>query len=165
MHNLIKTQLKNPPTLEANQSQTNSQVQYSTSKKMTVLLLSLKRSYNAIQNTKTSQLSLKVLNSRKIIRISCNYLIQLIIYRVDKNDDLKFLERGIALEEFSDMREKRKYEMEFRILQRMTQHKGHVKNLYNSPKMEFKKQNRYNEVLPCNYLSFSKYYIQLIIAE
>ena len=73
--------------------------------------------------------------------------------RVDKNDDLKFLERGIALEEFSDMREKRKYEMEFRILQRMTQHKGHVKNLYNSPKMEFKKQNRYNEVLPCKYKS------------
>lgn len=55
------------------------------------------------------------------------------------------------MEEFSDMREKRKYEMEFRILQRMTQHKGHVKNLYNSPKMEFKKQNRYNEVLPCKY--------------
>ncbi|CDW89851.1 protein tyrosine phosphatase [Stylonychia lemnae] len=40
--------------------------------------------------------------------------------------------------------------MEFRVLQRMTQHKGHVKNLYNSPQMEFRKQNRYNEVLPCN---------------
>jgi hypothetical protein len=58
---------------------------------------------------------------------------------VDKNEDLKFLERGILVEEFADMREKRKFEMEFRILQRMTQHKGHVKNLYNSPKMEFKK--------------------------
>lgn len=72
------------------------------------------------------------------------------LIRVDKNDDLKFLERGIPLEDFNDLKEKRKYDMEFRILQRMTQHKGHVKNLYNSPKMEFKKQNRYNEVLPCN---------------
>jgi len=41
-------------------------------------------------------------------------------YRVDKNDDLKSLERGIILEEFVDMRDKRRYEMEFRILQRMT---------------------------------------------
>jgi hypothetical protein len=39
---------------------------------------------------------------------------------VDKNDDLKFLERGITLEEFVDVRSKRKYDMEFRILQRMT---------------------------------------------
>jgi hypothetical protein len=68
---------------------------------------------------------------------------------VDKNEDLKFLERGIPIEEFSHVKSKRKFEMEFRILSRMTQHKGHVKNLYNSPKMEFKKQNRYLEVLPC----------------
>ena len=61
------------------------------------------------------------------------------LLRVDKNEDLKFLERGILVEEFIDMRDKRKFEMEFRILQRMTQHKGHVKNLFNSPKMEFKK--------------------------
>ena len=40
--------------------------------------------------------------------------------------------------------------MEFRVLQRMTQHKEHVKNLYTNTKMEFKRQNRYNEVLPCN---------------
>ncbi len=76
---------------------------------------------------------------------------------MDKNEDLKFLERGIAIEEFTDMKEHRKMEMEFRVLQRMTQHKGHVKNLYNSPQMEFKKQNRYNEVLPCNYNERSDY--------
>lgn len=49
--------------------------------------------------------------------------------------------------------------MEFRILQRMTQHKGHTKNLYNSPQMEFRKHNRYNEVLPCkkyNRVSFTQ---------
>jgi len=33
---------------------------------------------------------------------------------------LKFLERGIAIEEFTDMKEQRKMEMEFRVLQRMT---------------------------------------------
>jgi hypothetical protein len=32
------------------------------------------------------------------------------------NDDLKFLERGITLEDFFDMKSKRKYDMEFRIL-------------------------------------------------
>jgi hypothetical protein len=38
------------------------------------------------------------------------------IFRVDKNEDLQFLERGIALEEFSDAKEQRKLEMEFRVL-------------------------------------------------
>eukprot|EP00347_Sterkiella_histriomuscorum_P012601 403367944 len=69
-------------------------------------------------------------------------------FLVDKNEDLKFLERGIALENLSDIKEQKRLEMEFRVLQRMTQHKGHVKNLFNSPQMEFMKQNRYNEVLP-----------------
>jgi len=55
----------------------------------------------------------------------------------------------VLLEDFRDMNDKRKFDMEFRILQRMTQHKGHVKNLFNSPNMEFRKQNRYPEVLPC----------------
>ena len=58
---------------------------------------------------------------------------------MDKNEDLKFLETGILIKEFDKMKEKRKYDMEFRVLQRMTQHKGHVKNLFNSPKMDFKK--------------------------
>lgn len=31
----------------------------------------------------------------------------------------------------------------------MTQHKDHVKNLYNSPMPKFSSQNRYHEVLPC----------------
>ncbi len=52
---------------------------------------------------------------------------------MDGNEDLQYLERGILLDEFFDMREKRKFDMEFRVLQRMTQHKGHVKNLFNSP--------------------------------
>lgn len=59
--------------------------------------------------------------------------------RVEGNEDLKFLERGIPLEEFCDVREKRRFDMEFRVLLRMTQHKGHVKNLFNSPQMQFKK--------------------------
>ena len=32
------------------------------------------------------------------------------------NDDLKFLEGGILLEDFFEMRSKRKFDMEFRIL-------------------------------------------------
>jgi hypothetical protein len=65
------------------------------------------------------------------------------------NEDLKFLERGLTLEDFFDVRNKRKFDMEFRVLQRMTQHKDHVKTLYTSTKMEIKRQNRYHEVLPC----------------
>ena len=38
------------------------------------------------------------------------------INRVDKNEDLKSLEKGILVEEFMDMRIKRKFDMEFRIL-------------------------------------------------
>ena len=37
-------------------------------------------------------------------------------FRVDKNEDLKYLERGILVEEFDNMKEKRKYDMEFRVL-------------------------------------------------
>jgi hypothetical protein len=51
-------------------------------------------------------------------------------YRVDQNEDLKYLERGITMSEFFEIRTKRKIDMEFRVLQRMTQHKDHVKNLY-----------------------------------
>lgn len=55
------------------------------------------------------------------------------------------------MSEFFEIRNKRKIDMEFRVLQRMTQHKDHVKNLYTGTQMEFKRQNRYNEVLPCNF--------------
>ena len=88
-------------------------------------------------------------NSFKTTPTFCNLSKVIIVNRVDGNEDLKFLERGILLEDFYEVRCKRKYDMEFRILQRMTQHKDHVKNLYTSAKMEFKRQNRYNEVLPC----------------
>jgi len=50
--------------------------------------------------------------------------------RVDQNEDLKYLERGILMNDFFEIRNKRKIDMEFRVLQRMTQHKDHVKNLY-----------------------------------
>jgi len=70
---------------------------------------------------------------------------------VDKNEDLQYLECGIPIEDFYGMKEKRKFEMEFRVLSRMTQHKGHVKNLFTSPKFDFKQQNRYKEVLPFNH--------------
>ena len=69
---------------------------------------------------------------------------------MDQNEDLKNLERGIPIEDFKDIRTKRMIDMEFRVLQRMTQHKDHVKNIYISTQMEFKRQNRYNEVLTCN---------------
>ena len=32
------------------------------------------------------------------------------------HEDLKYLERGILVEEFDNMKEKRKYDMEFRVL-------------------------------------------------
>ncbi len=37
-------------------------------------------------------------------------------FRVDKNEDLQFLERGISIDEFSDYKEQRKPDMEFRVL-------------------------------------------------
>jgi len=37
-------------------------------------------------------------------------------HRVDQNDDLKYLERGILMNEFFDIRNKRKIDMEFRVL-------------------------------------------------
>ena len=38
--------------------------------------------------------------------------------------------------------------MEFRVLQHMTQHKDHVKNLVTSPNLQFHRLNRYNDILP-----------------
>jgi hypothetical protein len=62
---------------------------------------------------------------------------------------LRSLEKGVFLEDFRDIQESKKPEMEFRILQRMTLHQGHVKNLMNSPSVMFIRQNRFQEVLPC----------------
>ena len=42
------------------------------------------------------------------------------LIRVDQNDDLKYLEGGILMSEFFEVRNKRKIDMEFRVLQRMT---------------------------------------------
>lgn len=76
---------------------------------------------------------------------------------VDKNEDLRSLEKGVLLDNFKKISHTRKPDMEFRILQRMTLHQGHVKNLMNSPHVNFIKQNRFPEVLPCKVLILVKH--------
>jgi len=49
--------------------------------------------------------------------------------------DLQLLEKGILLDDFVNFNDKNQIEMEFRVLQHMTQHKDHVKNLVTSPNL------------------------------
>ena len=53
-------------------------------------------------------------------------------YLVDKCQELKELEKGINLETFETEVEARDSEMEFRVLQRISCHKLHYKNLFKS---------------------------------
>ncbi len=71
-------------------------------------------------------------------------------FLVDKCQDLKDLEKGIALAKFDQESQssERDPEMEFRLLSRMNCHKLHYQNLYKSQNIDFKRKNRYNEVLP-----------------
>jgi hypothetical protein len=52
--------------------------------------------------------------------VSTIFLVTCCFLRVDQNDDLKYLEGGILMSEFFEVRNKRKIDMEFRVLQRMT---------------------------------------------
>jgi receptor-type tyrosine-protein phosphatase gamma len=68
---------------------------------------------------------------------------------VDKCEDLKSLEKAIPLSKFEEESlNERDPEMEFRILSRINCHKIHYKNLFKSQNIDFKRKNRYNEVLP-----------------
>ena len=60
---------------------------------------------------------MKVQSKVRTTLISCILIFKYVnSLRVDKNEDLKYLERGILVEEFDNMKEKRKYDMEFRVL-------------------------------------------------
>ncbi len=64
---------------------------------------------------------------------------------VSMQPDLTDLERGIKEEDFDPS--KRRPDMEFRILDRMTGHKDHVANLFVRSHKKFNDRNRYPEVL------------------
>jgi len=55
-----------------------------------------------------------------LLPVSTTFLVTCCFIRVDQNDDLKYLEGGILMSEFFEVRNKRKIDMEFRVLQRMT---------------------------------------------
>jgi len=67
---------------------------------------------------------------------------------IEKCKDLQILEKGIDVENFHNKLRDRKFDMEFRILCRMTQSQFHFDNLEKHFDIEFKKLNRYKEVLP-----------------
>lgn len=70
-------------------------------------------------------------------------------FLVDKCEDLKDLEKGIPLVSFEqEVAGSRDPEMEFRLLIRINCHKIHYQNLQKSQNADFKRKNRYNEVLP-----------------
>jgi receptor-type tyrosine-protein phosphatase gamma len=69
-------------------------------------------------------------------------------FLVDNCEELKELERGIPLSAFASHYPLRDPEMEFRLLTRLNCHKLHYHNLFKSQNQDFKRKNRYNEVLP-----------------
>ncbi|CDW76622.1 protein tyrosine phosphatase [Stylonychia lemnae] len=69
-------------------------------------------------------------------------------FLVDKCEELKELEKAIPLQNYEEESQDRDPEMEFRLLTRMNCHKIHYQNLFKSQNLDFKRKNRYNEVLP-----------------
>lgn len=67
---------------------------------------------------------------------------------MDKCEDLKDLEKGISLSRFEEELGERDPEMEHRLLTRMNCHKIHYQNLFKSQNIDFKRKNKYNEILP-----------------
>ena len=67
---------------------------------------------------------------------------------VEMNSDLQFIERPIAIDEFKTDMSKRNFEIEFRLIRRLTESQMHVQCLkdYNP---EVTKLNRYNNIIPC----------------
>jgi hypothetical protein len=72
---------------------------------------------------------------------------------------MKYLERGIPVENFENEIKERHFGMEFRVLNRITQTIKHFNNLFRSPSMDFRANNRYRTVLPCK-INFD--HIQLV---
>ena len=66
---------------------------------------------------------------------------------IDKCPELQFLEKGIPLEMFEEAVKQRKFEMEYRVLGRICQHKRQFNNLFRAPNTEFKNKNRFPELL------------------
>ena len=64
----------------------------------------------------------------------------------DPHNDLRKLEEGIPLDKFCEA--KRNIDLEFQVIQKMTQHRDHVQNLFVSSDAQFRKLNRYRDILP-----------------
>lgn len=61
---------------------------------------------------------------------------------------MKELEKGMSLSNLESEIDSRDLDMEYRFLTRLNCHKIHYQNLYKSQQSDFKKLNRYPEVLP-----------------
>ena len=67
---------------------------------------------------------------------------------VEMNQELASLEAGIPLSDFKLSLNQHWIDMQFRVLQKITLHKQHVLNVFNSSEIEFLRLNRYKEILP-----------------
>jgi len=66
---------------------------------------------------------------------------------VEMNTDLQFIEKPVEIEEFKDNMNKRNFELEYKLLRRLTESQMHAQCLkeYNP---EIAKLNRYNNIIP-----------------
>ena len=69
-------------------------------------------------------------------------------FLVKINKELLKLEQGIPLADFLSLNCLKKVELQFKVLQKMTLHKDHVLNFFNSCDVQFHRLNRYKEILP-----------------
>ncbi len=67
---------------------------------------------------------------------------------VEMNTDLQFIEKPIDIEEFKENMNKRNFELEYKLLRRLTESQMHAQCLkeYNP---EIAKLNRYASIIPC----------------
>ena len=69
---------------------------------------------------------------------------------IEMNADLQYIEKPIEIEAFRDNMNKRNFELEFKVLRRLTESQMHAQCLkeYNP---EIAKLNRYNNIIPCTH--------------
>ena len=81
----------------------------------------------------------KQFDSVPVIIEGPEYCLDLTYFLVHNFEDLRNLEQGISVENLaSDVAEnKERHLMEFRVLQKMTQHKDHISNLFVSSDVNF----------------------------
>ena len=65
-----------------------------------------------------------------------------------KNQELATLEAGIPLEDFKQTLNQCWIDMQFRVLSKITLHKQHVMNVFNSSDIQFLRLNRHKDILP-----------------